>query len=175
MYDISDRRAAIRELQGHLLEIAYTDLRIPKVIIDGDYSERTAEAVLRFQNRAGITPSGIVDYVTWNAIATEGGRKRRIREMRSELYIPSEFPLEIGSVGHPVLVLQSVISGLTQYYPELPHVAPTGSYRNGTAYAVGLLQRKYGLPETGITDEETWMRIMLDGATRDRLSYELNQ
>ncbi len=175
MYDISDRRAAIRELQGHLLEIAYTDQRIPKVIIDGDYSERTAEAVLRFQSRAGIAPSGIVDYLTWNAIATEGGRIRRLREMQGELSVPSALPLEIGSVGHPVLMLQSVISGLTEFYPELPRVAPTGSYRNGTSYAVGLLQRKYGLPETGITDQETWMRIMLDGITRERLSYELNR
>lgn len=175
MYDISDRRAAIRELQRHLLEIAYTDLRIPKVIIDGDYSDRTAEAVLRFQNRSGIAPSGIVDYITWNAIAREGEENRRLREMQSELYVPSTLPLEIGAVGHPVLMLQSIIGELTEFYPELPRIAPTGSYRNGTAYAVGLLQRKYGLPETGITDQQTWARIMLDGATRERLAYELNR
>ena len=174
MYDISNKRDAIRQLQEFLLEIAYTDNRIPKVALDGIYSERTAEAVLRFQNREGLQPSGVVDYLTWNAIAAEGMLLRRRRRERSDYSMPTSLPLSIGSVGHHVLVLQSAIGELGDVYTDLPSVVPSGSYRNGTAYAVGMLQQKYGLPQTGITDQETWTRIMLDRATRERLSYELN-
>ena len=175
MYDIRNKSEAIRELNGYLLDIAYIDPRIPRVSAEGVYSLRTAEAVLAFQTQAGLPPTGAVDFDTWQAIAERSREIRLERERARSLAVPSALPLSIGSVGHPVLVLQSAIGELTDYYDELPLVATTGSYRHGTAYAVSLLQRKYSLPETGVTDRMTWERIMLDAATRDRLSSELNR
>ncbi len=175
MYDISEKREAIRELQGLLLELSYTDPRLLGVAVDGDYSNRTAEAVLTFQHHYGIDESGVVDLVTWEAISERALRAKRRRLANAGLALPSGLPLAIGSVGHPVLVLQSALGELGNIYTELPRIAATGSYRDGTAYAVSLLQRKYGLSETGVTDDETWMRIMRDRDTRERISYELNR
>ena len=175
MYDVSKKREATRELQRLLLELSYTDPRLIGVAVDGDFSERTAEAVLTFQHHYGLDESGIVDLLTWEAIAERGLRAERERLASASLQIPSGLPLTVGAVGHPVLVLQSALGELGEVYSELPRVAATGSYRDGTAYAVSLLQRKYGLRETGVTDAETWMRIMRDRDTRDKISYELNR
>ena len=175
MYDIRNREDAIRELNGYLLDIAYEDPRIPRVSLEPIFSKRTTEAVLAFQRTEGMMPSGIVDFETWQALWERAREIRRARALERDTSIPSGLPLGIGSVGHPVLVLQSTIGELSDDYDELPRIATTGSYRNGTAYAVSLLQKKYGLPQTGVTDAETWKRIVVDYATRDRLSVELNR
>ena len=175
MYDIRNKGDAIVRLNEYLLDVAYVDARIPKVSLEPFFSPRTTEAVLAFQKTEGLSPTGTVDFATWQALWSRAERIRAERERESSLFIPSELPLAVGSVGHAVLVLQSTIGELAEYYEELPRVATTGSYRSGTAYAVSLLQRKYGLPETGVTDRMTWERIRLDQATRERLSVELNR
>jgi peptidoglycan hydrolase-like protein with peptidoglycan-binding domain len=173
-YMIYDPRQAIRELQTYLLEIAYAYPNMPKVTPTGRYSPRTADAVLFHQNRMQISPTGIVDFETWQSIASEYFRIRGERELRESPELPSSLPLSFGSVGHSVTVLQSTVNELREYYPELPMLAVTGSYRNGTAYAIGLLQRRYGLPESTVTDHITWPRIMRDLATREQISVGLN-
>ncbi len=175
MYDVRNRGDAIRELNAYLLDVAYVDPRIPKVSIEPFFSGRTTEAVLAFQRAEGLSPTGIADFETWQLLWERARIARRDRARERDLSIPSGLPLSVGAVGHPVLVLQSTIAELAEYYDELPHVATTGSYRSGTAYAVSLLQKKYGLPETGVTDTETWVRILRDHATRERLSVELNR
>lgn len=175
MYDIRNKGDAIRELSEYLLDVAYVDFRIPKVSLEPFFTPRTTEAVLAFQRTEGLSPTGVVDFDTWQALWKRAQLIRLERERRRALAIPSALPLSIGAVGHPVLILQSTIGELAEYYDELPRVATTGSYRSGTAYAVSLLQKTYGLPQTGVTDAETWERIIGDHATRERLSVELNR
>ncbi len=175
MYDINDNKSAILALQTLLQELAYADSTLPKQSLDGVFSARTEEAILAFQQREGLALTGIADLETWEAIAVAAQEANTLRMMRRDPAIPSTLPLTIGSIGHSVTVLQSAIGELSEVYDELPALLVTGSYRNGTAYAVSLLQKKYLLPETGITDHATWNRIMQDLATRERLSIEGNQ
>jgi peptidoglycan hydrolase-like protein with peptidoglycan-binding domain len=175
MYDVRNRGDAIRELNAYLLDVAYVDPRIPRVSLEPFFSGRTTEALLAFQQTEGLSPTGVADFETWQLLWERARRIRLDRARERDPDIPQGLPLSVGAVGHPVLVLQSTIAELAEYYDELPRLATTGSYRSGTAYAVSLLQKKYGLAETGITDAETWERILGDHATRDRLSVELNR
>ena len=59
----------VRLLQEYLNEIAQTYSEIPQVEATGYFGPRTQEAVIAFQNLAGIAPTGIVAAVTWTAIA----------------------------------------------------------------------------------------------------------
>ena len=43
---------------------------------------------------------------------------------------------------------------------NLPSVVPDGIYGNDTATAVTAFQRRYGLPATGVTDQDTWDTIV---------------
>ena len=56
-------------LQQYLNRIAETYSEIPPVNPTGYFGPRTQEAVIAFQNLAGISPTGIVAAVTWTAIA----------------------------------------------------------------------------------------------------------
>ncbi len=56
-------------LQQYLNRIAQTYSEIPPVNPTGYFGPRTQEAVIAFQNLAGISPTGIVAAVTWTAIA----------------------------------------------------------------------------------------------------------
>ncbi|MBR3893613.1 MAG: peptidoglycan-binding protein [Clostridia bacterium] len=56
-------------LQQYLNYIAQTYPQIPQVNPTGYFGPRTQEAVVAFQNLAGITPTGVVSATTWSAIA----------------------------------------------------------------------------------------------------------
>jgi peptidoglycan hydrolase-like protein with peptidoglycan-binding domain len=63
-YDIQDTAAATEAVQKFLLEIAYAEDWLPFVSIDGVYGPATRRAVLTFQKRYGLSPTGTVDRST---------------------------------------------------------------------------------------------------------------
>ena len=58
----------VRLLQQYLNYIAQTYTEIPQVNPTGYFGPRTEEAVIAFQNLAGIAPTGIVSAITWTAV-----------------------------------------------------------------------------------------------------------
>lgn len=66
---IGSESEAVRLLQQYLNYIAQTYPEIPQVNPTGYFGPRTQEAVIAFQNLAGITPTGVVSATTWTAIA----------------------------------------------------------------------------------------------------------
>lgn len=58
----------VRLLQQYLNYIAQTYTEIPQVNPTGYFGPRTEEAVIAFQNLAGITPTGVVSATTWTAV-----------------------------------------------------------------------------------------------------------
>ena len=59
---------SVRLLQQYLNYIANTYPEIPQINPTGYFGPRTQEAVIAFQNLAGITPTGVVSATTWTAI-----------------------------------------------------------------------------------------------------------
>lgn len=58
----------VRYIQEYLNYISDTFGEIPKLTADGQFGERTEEAVRVYQRTFGLTPNGIVGSVTWNSI-----------------------------------------------------------------------------------------------------------
>ena len=174
MYDISNKASAVKELQRYLLELSQIIPELPSHPIDGVYSESTQKDVLIFQSHAGLPETGIVDYATWCAVVKEYKAAILNKKCSSGLSFPMTLPLSVGSRGSSVTLLQSVICDLCDVYRNVPAPNVTGEYGNTTAYAVGILQRRYGLPETGTLDPLTWGRILADYSSSQRLSETLN-
>ena len=59
---------SVRLLQQYLNYIAVSFPEIPQINPTGYFGPRTQEAVIAFQNLAGITPTGVVAATTWTAI-----------------------------------------------------------------------------------------------------------
>lgn len=63
-------------------------------------------------------------------------------------------------VRQPVRSLQTMLRVIAEDDPSLPTVVPDGIYGPTTMQAVNTFQRKYGLPTTGIADQQTWDEIV---------------
>ncbi len=63
-------------------------------------------------------------------------------------------------IAQPVRNLQTMLRVLAEDDNSLPTVVPDGIYGQTTMHAVTEFQRREGLPLTGITDQNTWDRIV---------------
>ena len=63
-------------------------------------------------------------------------------------------------VGQPVRSLQTMLRVIAEQDGTLPSVVPDGIYGPDTVAAVNAFQRRYGLPVTGIADQNTWDAIV---------------
>ena len=174
MYDVSDKKNAVKALQKGLLELSRVIPELPSHPADGVFSETTRGDVMIFQGHAGLPVTGVADAATWAAIKREYDETVLVRECEKGLPFPMTLPLSVGARGTSVTLLQAVISELTEVYRSIPAPDVTGRYGSSTSYAVGLLQRRYGLPETGVLDAATWLRIHSDYTARTRISETLD-
>lgn len=63
-------------------------------------------------------------------------------------------------IGQPVRSLQTMLRVLAEDDPRLPTLIPDGIYGQTTLNAVAAFQRCHELPVTGITDQNTWDKIV---------------
>lgn len=63
-------------------------------------------------------------------------------------------------IEQPVRSLQTMLRVIAEDDRQLPTVVPDGIYGPTTLTAVSAFQRREGLPDTGITDQLTWERIV---------------
>ena len=59
-------------------------------------------------------------------------------------------------VEQPIRSLQTMLRVIAEDDPRLPDLVPDGIYGQTTMQAVTAFQRLYGLPITGIADQNTW-------------------
>ena len=62
-------------------------------------------------------------------------------------------------VEQPIRSLQTMLRVIAEDDTRMPTVVPDGIYGQTTMQSVAAFQRLYGLPVTGITDQETWEGI----------------
>ncbi|MBQ8909879.1 MAG: peptidoglycan-binding protein [Oscillospiraceae bacterium] len=63
-------------------------------------------------------------------------------------------------IAQPIRSLQTMLRVIAEDDRRLPTVVPDGIYGPTTMHAVTEFQRQEGLPLTGITDQQTWDRIV---------------
>lgn len=63
-------------------------------------------------------------------------------------------------VGQPIRSLQTMLRVIAESDESLPSVVPDGIYGQQTMTAISAFQRKYGIPVTGIADQNTWDHIV---------------
>lgn len=63
-------------------------------------------------------------------------------------------------LGQPIRSLQTMLRVIHEDDPTHPGIVPDGIYGPETMAAVSHFQRRHGLPVTGVTDQDTWERIL---------------
>ena len=153
-------------IQTSLNRISQSYPAIPKIpTVDGIFGIRTENAVRKFQEIFNLAPDGIVGPATWYAIIRIYIAVTRLAELRSQgqRYYANSWahtaPIQQGDTGIKVEHLQYMLSVLAFYIPEIPHLTIDGIFGNATRSAVIATQRRFGLPQTGTVDAETWDEI----------------
>ena len=171
-------------VQVSLNRISQNYPAIPKIAsVDGIFGAQTEAAVRKFQEVFNLTPDGIVGPATWYAIVRLYTAVTSLSELRSQgqrFYVNSwayNNPIRQGDSGVRVEHLQYMLSVLSSYIPQIPSVSIDGVFGPATRNAVIAAQRRFGLPETGVVNGETWDEIYdqfsgIENATlRDEVTF----
>lgn len=153
-------------IQVELNRISQSYPAIPKIpSVDGIFGAQTEASVRKFQEIFNLTPDGIVGPATWYALVRLYTAVTRLSELRSQgqrFYANSwanTNPIQQGDSGVRVEHLQYMLSVLSSYIPEIPPVTVDGIFGTATRNAVLAAQRRFGLPQTGIVNYDTWDEI----------------
>ena len=153
-------------VQVALNRISQSYPAIPKISsVDGIFGAQTEAAVRKFQEIFNLTVDGIVGRATWYAIVRYYTAVTSLSELRSQgqrFYANSwanSNPIEEGDRGVKVEHLQYMLSTLAAYIPEIPNVTIDGVFGPSTRNAVIAAQRRFGLPQTGVVNFDTWDEI----------------
>ncbi len=153
-------------VQVELNRIAQNYPAIPKIAdVDGIFGSRTERSVRAFQEIFDLTPDGIVGQATWYSLVRLYTAVTRLSELRSQgqqfYAIDWSYPnaLSRGDTGDKVRHLQYMLSVLSAYISNIPPVEVDGIFGTATQNAVLAAQLRFGLPQTGSVDEQTWDEI----------------
>lgn len=153
----------VATMQYYLAVIAYFDPLIPPVKIDGTFDQNTKDAVLAFQTKYGLEPTGEVDRETWNKITEV--YKTTSEVLKSQYITASEeiYPgrvLTMGIQGEDVSTLQRLLQRVSDNDPSIPRVEVTGTFDDATANAIRQIQSQNSLPMSGAVGALTWNTIV---------------
>lgn len=153
-------------LQVMLNRISQSYPAIPKIpTVDGIFGVRTENALRKFQEVFNLTVDGIAGPATWYALVRLYTAVTSLSELRSQgqrFYVNSwahTNPIQSGDSGIRVEHLQYMLSTLSAYIPEIPPLTVDGIFGPATRAAVIAAQRRFGLPQTGVVNAETWDEI----------------
>ncbi|MDD5864517.1 MAG: peptidoglycan-binding protein [Firmicutes bacterium] len=153
-------------IQVQLNRISQNYPAIPKISqVDGIFGAQTEAAVRKFQEIANLAVDGVVGRETWYALVRYYIAVTSMAELRSQgqqfytISWATTNPIEQGDRGVKVEHLQYMLSVLAAYIPEIPPVTVDGIFGPATRDAVIAAQRRFGLPQTGIVDFDTWDEI----------------
>ena len=154
-----DTRPYIEELQQYLRTWQQRQQGYSDVPADGIFGPQTTAALRQFQQQSGLPDTGKADRETWDALAV-AGRPVFVQPEALCVFPPDMAPLRPGDESDGVYFLQLMLQTLHSVYPNLPPVdTPSGVYTADTARAIAAVQRLSGLPETGVTDQDTWNAV----------------
>ncbi len=134
---LGDEGEEVEKIQEQLAELEFYDG--PQT---GFYGEQTQRGVEEFQDAAALTPDGVYDDETAEALAVAAGD---IKELET---------LKIYDRGPRVVFLQNIL-----YEKGYLEVEPTGLFRSLTRRAVQNFQSDRNLDADGIVGESTWVEL----------------
>ncbi|MBQ4509178.1 MAG: peptidoglycan-binding protein [Clostridia bacterium] len=162
LFNALEERNFIVQIQRILRDLNFLESQNGTVGIDGIYDEATRNAVRDFQNRYGISETGVVDSETWTILHTIWEIRAESNALARAVYVLPRFEgYEIlpGTVDNVLYIIQHMLETISRDYEELEGIVLNGIYDTKTQNAIKEFQRKNMLNDTGIIDATTFNRL----------------
>jgi len=157
---------SIKIIQTQLNRIGQNYPAIPKITVEnGIFGTDTEASVRKFQEIFNLSQTGVVDKSTWYRIKQYYVGVKKLSELVSEgitleeAALPYTTVLSEGMSGIAVRTLQYYLNIIAYFNPSLNLIPINGIFDAATAEAVRAFQSFYGLPVTGVVEENTWQTI----------------
>ncbi len=160
--------SSVKEMQFYLFILSAYYREITPIGFDGLFGSQTTLAVTQFQELFDLDVDGVVGRVTWTAIYTEFDMLTTNDGQVFSFYT-SAYPgydLSEGATGDRVLEVQYRLQYIALYISEIVPPTQSGVYDTATRLAVIEFQKVVGLSATGVVDEATWNRLLLNYSTQ---------
>ena len=156
-------RDAIIMLQTYLRAQSLVYKSAPRVPIDGIFDSQTRNALIDFQLRNSLAPTGIADRTTWDLLYSQyleildnTALPEAIIPFPSH---PKNYALKRGENSFLVAVLQYMLNEIGIVYNVFNALEISGEYDEETEKIVRDYQERNGLSPTGEVDKATWGSI----------------
>lgn len=147
----------VESLQTMLRLISEQDPQVLPLIPDGYYGGNTFASVRSFQQAYGISPTGIADQSTWDAITAVYNRLFLSQTPPSTHPIwPVGTTVLPGDFNYHIYLIQAMLAALSHFFPELGRPQFTGILDTSTSNGLKWVQRASSIPITGVLNTETW-------------------
>ena len=167
MYDIKDKKAAIREIQRYIFVATDGEEGYPHVSISGICDAETKHAVEILQHEMGIDESGEIDIITFNGIYARYLSAKAQNEVKSATIRYDDYPLMRLDSGTSVARLNYYMRELLPYY-DLEHTPEENVFTQTTAANVQRMQAIFGYEVNGIADADFTDRLHREVAIREK-------
>lgn len=144
---------AVNKMQAYLNMFQQRGYIQTRLVEDGKYGPKTAQAVKEAQRYFNIAQDGIIGNATWDAIVN----KLRELGMVTNFPVASEnYYLSEGNSGLDVFKMQEYLNEIAEQNECLRPVPVDGNYGRRTSIAVTQFQYLYDLSIDGNIGSKTW-------------------
>lgn len=151
---------AIRNLQTYLRAQVFIDEGAPYVPIDGIFDTQTRDALIYFQRRNDLEPTGIADRITWELLYAQYLDVIKSTSLPGPIIpfpsYPNSYTIKRGEKSFLVATLQYMLNEIGTIYNVFDSLEINGEYDEETEGIVRDFQERNGLEPTGEVDLTTW-------------------
>lgn len=162
LFNSLENKNFISQIQRILRDLNYLDTQVGGVGTDGIYDDGTKDAVIEFQKKYGVAPTGIVDSETWTLLNAVWNAKKEASVLARAVYILprfEEYEIRPWARDNVVYVIQHMLETISTDYENFDVIELTGIYDSNTQNAIKDFQRRNLLDDNGVINAVTFNRL----------------
>jgi hypothetical protein len=168
MYNIEDKVSAVRTLQKYLKKIYGDETSLNQ---NGILDDNTLIALNRFQRENGFSIEAYADFKSFDAIY-DAYITEVIREKTRKFAHDTTFPLKRGDQSYSVLLLNTMLREILDYYSMLHYTPKTDYFSFDTEKSARIIREILGFDDSDTIDELLYSRILMEWKSINKIKSE---